>query len=382
MQVRQINLKQVMLILGLPVITLGLGWWYVATYSFSWYLVGVFAVWHSLLNLAFGAGYHRCWTHRAGQLNPVVEVIFALLGAAGGHGSVWQWATHHLNHHKYADTTEDPHSITRFNHPVANFMWAHMGWLLFQPTADLTAELPAFLKKNKILAWQHRHLTLIALMGGGALPLLAGAWLTGSWQGAVGTLLATMAAQVVHLQGAFCLNSVCHLWGQQRYVLDTSVDNLWVRLLTGGEGGHNFHHAFPSDYRSGSRWWQWDPAKWALMGLSAVGLARGLKTVPPSRELIASTRMTVNKLSPILAQAPQPEAWCNHLSMLRYGLIHAARTQEERGHTSATCAGYARAWCNWQAAIRKVRLRQWHNLVPVVNPGFGKNKPTKPRRAA
>ena len=36
------------------------------------------------------------------------------------------------------------------------------------------------------------------------------------------------------------------------------------RLLTFGEGYHNFHHMFAHDYRNGVRWWQWDPSKWCI----------------------------------------------------------------------------------------------------------------------
>jgi len=31
-----------------------------------------------------------------------------------------------------------------------------------------------------------------------------------------------------------------------------------------GEGNHNFHHSFPSDYRNGFRKTDWDPTKWII----------------------------------------------------------------------------------------------------------------------
>jgi stearoyl-CoA desaturase (delta-9 desaturase) len=48
-------------------------------------------------------------------------------------------------------------------------------------------------------------------------------------------------------------------------------------LLTNGEGYHNFHHRFPSDYRNGVRWYHWDPTKWLIWTLSLAGLTSGLK---------------------------------------------------------------------------------------------------------
>jgi stearoyl-CoA desaturase (Delta-9 desaturase) len=37
-----------------------------------------------------------------------------------------------------------------------------------------------------------------------------------------------------------------------------------ILLLTAGEGNHNFHHSFPSDFRNGFRKTDWDPTKWLI----------------------------------------------------------------------------------------------------------------------
>jgi stearoyl-CoA desaturase (delta-9 desaturase) len=50
-----------------------------------------------------------------------------------------------------------------------------------------------------------------------------------------------------------------------------------VALLSMGEGYHNFHHTFPSDYRNGVRAWHFDPTKWILWLLSKVGVVRNLR---------------------------------------------------------------------------------------------------------
>jgi stearoyl-CoA desaturase (delta-9 desaturase) len=41
----------------------------------------------------------------------------------------------------------------------------------------------------------------------------------------------------------------------------TPRNNLITALLILGEGWHNFHHEFPSDYRAGIEWYQYDPTK-------------------------------------------------------------------------------------------------------------------------
>jgi stearoyl-CoA desaturase (delta-9 desaturase) len=57
-------------------------------------------------------------------------------------------------------------------------------------------------------------------------------------------------------------------------------DNWMVALLTLGEGYHSFHHRFPTDFRNGIRWYQWDPSKWLITAFRSVGLASDLRTAP------------------------------------------------------------------------------------------------------
>jgi stearoyl-CoA desaturase (Delta-9 desaturase) len=47
--------------------------------------------------------------------------------------------------------------------------------------------------------------------------------------------------------------------------------------VTLGEGYHNFHHEFPSDYRNAIEWYQYDPTKWMIWLWKKVGLAYDLK---------------------------------------------------------------------------------------------------------
>jgi DnaJ-class molecular chaperone len=62
----------------------------------------------------------------------------------------------------------------------------------------------------------------------------------------------------VQQQVTFFVNSLCHFVGTQKYTNGTSRDIWWLALLLLGENWHNFHHAFPSDYRNGHKWHQFD----------------------------------------------------------------------------------------------------------------------------
>ena len=98
------------------------------------------------------------------------------------------------------------------------------------------------------------------------------------WIGGVSCfMLAGVGRIFLVLNSTFCINSVCHLWGSQPYSRsNSSRDSWWVSLITLGEGYHNYHHTFPRDYRNGPLWYNVDPSKWLIYGLSKLGLAEGL----------------------------------------------------------------------------------------------------------
>jgi stearoyl-CoA desaturase (delta-9 desaturase) len=76
------------------------------------------------------------------------------------------------------------------------------------------------------------------------------------------------------------INSLSHCFGKQTYSDKHSArDNLFTAFLTFGEGYHNYHHEFSSDYRNGPRFYDWDPTKWVIKGLSYLGLTSNLKTI-------------------------------------------------------------------------------------------------------
>jgi stearoyl-CoA desaturase (delta-9 desaturase) len=86
---------------------------------------------------------------------------------------------------------------------------------------------------------------------------------------------------VVNHHVTFFINSLAHYWGSRPYTdANSARDNGLLAFLTYGEGYHNFHHIFQSDYRNGIRWWQWDPTKWMISLCSRLGLAGNLKRVP------------------------------------------------------------------------------------------------------
>jgi stearoyl-CoA desaturase (delta-9 desaturase) len=96
-------------------------------------------------------------------------------------------------------------------------------------------------------------------------------WLGGFIYGGV---LRVFVAQ----QTTFCVNSVAHYLGTRPYDDKlTPRDSFITNLITMGEGNHNFHHQFPSDYRNGIEWNNLDVPKWLIWMVSCFGLAGDLK---------------------------------------------------------------------------------------------------------
>jgi stearoyl-CoA desaturase (delta-9 desaturase) len=79
----------------------------------------------------------------------------------------------------------------------------------------------------------------------------------------------------------FTINSLAHRFGRRRYATrDDSRNNLWLALLTFGEGWHNNHHHYPGAARQGFYWWEVDLTWYGLKLLAALGVVRELKPVP------------------------------------------------------------------------------------------------------
>ena len=109
------------------------------------------------------------------------------------------------------------------------------------------------------------------------LPLLLGIW-HGDIIGTV--LLVGLLRLVVNHHVTFFINSLAHYWGTRPYTETNSArDNGFLAFLTYGEGYHNYHHIFQTDYRNGIRWWQWDPTKWMIALCQRLGLASNLNRV-------------------------------------------------------------------------------------------------------
>ena len=227
--------------------------------------------------LSITGGYHRLWAHRAYQAHWSLKIFYLLFGAMAFQNSVLVWAsTHRIHHANVDDVDHDPYSINR------GLWYAHIGWMLRDyPSARTDYSNAHDLSDDRLVMLQHRYYLPLALFMNIGVPMLIGLAAGDVW----GYLMvAGLLRLVVNHHVTFLINSLAHYWGRRPYTVEnTARDNDILAFLTYGEGYHNYHHLFQWDYRNGVRWWQYDPTKWLIAGLSFVGITRELRRVPEFR---------------------------------------------------------------------------------------------------
>lgn len=260
---------------------------HLACFSVIWVGWSVFAVFFAIALYGFRmfaitGFYHRYFSHKAFRTSRVLQFLFALLGAtAVQRGPLW-WASQHRHHHVTSDQLEDSHS------PVQHgLLWSHLGWFLSRAHFATRTERVKELAQYPELRFLDRFDVIVPALFALAIYGL------GEWLAVAAPALATNGLQllvwgfaistVALYHATFSVNSLAHAWGSRRYeTRDHSRNNLFIALLTMGEGWHNNHHHYPGSARQGFYWWEIDFTYYGLRILATCGLIWDLKTVPVS----------------------------------------------------------------------------------------------------
>ncbi|MEO6171150.1 MAG: fatty acid desaturase [Lysobacter sp.] len=229
---------------------------------------------------AITAFYHRYFSHRTFHAPRPVQFLFALIGASCvQRGPLW-WAAHHRTHHRHTDTAQDPHSPG-----VHGFWWSHVGWFLTRRNFRTDLARVPDLAKYPELRWLDRFDVVVPVaLAVGMYALGAGLQAVAPESGTSGVQLLVwgfFVSTVVLFHATVTINSLAHRFGSRRFdTRDDSRNNLWLALLTFGEGWHNNHHFFPGSSRQGFRWWELDLTWYGLKAMALLGLVSDLKPVP------------------------------------------------------------------------------------------------------
>ena len=248
---------------------------------FSWQAMVLFLLTYIIGGLSITAGYHRLYAHKAYEAHPVFEWAVLLGSTLAVQWSARIWAHDHRMHHAFVDTDADPYSIKK------GFWYAHIGWL-FTYERQFDAKYVRDLDKNPRVVFQDRYYLPLTI-GVNALVLGLGCLFMDPLSAFYAGFL--LRVFCIH-HSTWFINSLAHVWGSRTFAKELSaVDNAVLAVLTFGEGYHNYHHAFASDYRNGICWYHFDPTKWLIWLSSRVGIVKGLRTV----NRIRMQRMLVTK---------------------------------------------------------------------------------------
>lgn len=316
------------------------------------------------------AGYHRLFSHLSYKAHPVVKFFLILLGGAAFQGSVREWCCAHRKHHRFVDSDGDPYNIKR------GFWYAHVGWVVLKANQSDESNIKDLLKDRLVMFQDRFYIPLAALVS----LLLPGAIATlwGDFWG--GFFIAGAARIVVNHHLTFLINSACHFFGSQPYNdLNTARDCWFISLFTYGEGYHNFHHAFETDYRNGLRAYDFDPGKWLVAVLSWLKLATNLKRASEQKILELKLRMQERALQEkVRPHMPSLEECKEFLSRQRQQILEKyarfselqaeyIRVKKQKIHTRMETV---KAEMNRVQEEFKESLNQWQmlmsgKLVPV-----------------
>ena len=240
-----------------------------ALFFFSWKAVIITAIlYFAGINLGICLGYHRLLTHRGYKVPRLLKYFLVTCGTLTLEGGPLYWVVNHRVHHQLTDQHGDPHT------PREGGWWSHAGWVIYGKGLSTQPELlrkyaPDILADRYLMLLSKYHwvpLTLLAV-----ILFAAGGWPFVLW--------GIFFRVTLSLHATWLVNSATHMWGGRRFSTHDDSRNLWwVALLTGGEGWHNNHHAYPVSARHGLAWYEYDLNYYCIWIMGRLGLAKQIHT--------------------------------------------------------------------------------------------------------
>lgn len=198
-----------------------------------------FAIYAVIGCFGISIGYHRMLTHKSFKTSRFWEIVCTVIGALAFTGSSIGWVGVHRDHHRYSDKKGDPHTPKLY------------GWKMLIAKYDFTPNKWAvrYLITDSFHSFIHRYyFGLVAL------------WVL-FWSLFGLAMHVAIIPAVISIWVSTISNYANHKWGYKNYETKDDSRNLWINaIFTFGEGWHNNHHARPSRYDFGVKWWEFDPA--------------------------------------------------------------------------------------------------------------------------
>ncbi|KAI1286096.1 Stearoyl-CoA desaturase 5 [Halotydeus destructor] len=247
-------------------------------------------MWHNFLVTVGGTGItggsHRLWAHRSYNARWPLRFILMIGQTIAGQNCIYVWARDHRVHHKWSDTDADPHNTKR------GFFFAHCGWLMVRKHPELMAKSKTLdfsdLINDPLVKFQKDNYWIMYLVFALFLPMAIPVYCWGeSWW--TSYLIAYVMRYTLSLHGTWFVNSAAHMFGDRPYNAKLSpAENSWVSVVTFGEGYHNYHHHYPSDYQASEDGHGFNSTVHLINLMAKLGLAYNLRTT--SRSVVEASK--------------------------------------------------------------------------------------------
>lgn len=254
-------------------------------WAFTWVELTLLVVMYFATGFGITIGYHRLFTHRSFDTSRPMKFMWGVLGCMSVQGPILKWVAIHRRHHQYSDIEHDPHSPHHFGGGVhgilVGFWHAHAGWMFTADHPNLS-DYVGDLQSDRLIRVTSNLFPLWVFLGL-VIPMAIGGLIHMSWTGAfLGLLWGGLVRMFLVHHVTFSINSMCHIWGGQRFdCQDQSRNNVIAGVFALGEGWHNNHHAFPTSARHGLTWWEFDLSYIVIRLMTMTGLAWQVRVPTP-----------------------------------------------------------------------------------------------------
>lgn len=182
------------------------------------FLYGYIMYWIlALVGITFG--YHRYFSHKSYNLNPISEIVLLYIGLLCGGRSALTWAGVHRMHHAYADTDKDPHS-------AKNCPWYVILFSMWRVDSIPRKFIKDLLRNPRVMFFHNYGLHIFITHW--IVTFLIFGW---------NAIIVNFMLVILSYLGFGILN----LFGHD---LKGPVNNFWINLIAPLEGNHKDHHEY------------------------------------------------------------------------------------------------------------------------------------------
>lgn len=215
---------------------------------------------------------HRCQSHRALELHPVVSHFFRFWLWLTTAAKTKEWVAVHRKHHAKCETPEDPHSPKIYGIRKVFFEGAE----LYQQEAKNVTTLARY-GEGTPDDWLERKVYSAPFAYGISIMMVIDLLLFG----VPGLTIWAIQMMTMPLLAAGVINGIGHYFGYRNFECPDEARNIipWS-ILTAGEELHNNHHTFATSAKLSVKWWEFDLGWMYIRILQALGLAK-VKRLPP-----------------------------------------------------------------------------------------------------